>query len=303
MVAVGFFFAPIAPLVALAAAVVFWISSWVYKYQLMFVFVSRTESGGVSSVYNSTRYAVSDIPSADVERRHQSFTRQCHPHAVHHGSQYVVDCDTRSRFLLTYSSAIGLQYTFKSLYWIATIPPILFILVFKAYIHRTFQTSFRYYIPSEQELQEAQVHSKRADASGNKLEKRFGHPSLHSELFTPMVHKNMTHLLAQVYSGKISNVQTKIGDIPGQKVDAVMAAGIKFAGIEEVCDRFHTAHIHLMYLISRSITLPTTPRCINVIVASLTGTHGPCRLSISLLWKDPSRADGRRLRRPNSTNM
>lgn len=45
---VALFFAPLAPLVAVAAAIVFWISSWVYKYQLMFVFVSKTETGGVS---------------------------------------------------------------------------------------------------------------------------------------------------------------------------------------------------------------------------------------------------------------
>ena len=48
MAAVGLLFAPLAPLVALAAAIVFWMSSWVYKYQLMFVFVSKVESGGVS---------------------------------------------------------------------------------------------------------------------------------------------------------------------------------------------------------------------------------------------------------------
>lgn len=47
MVAVGILFAPIAPLVVIEAAVVFWISSFVYKYQLMFVFVSKVESGGV----------------------------------------------------------------------------------------------------------------------------------------------------------------------------------------------------------------------------------------------------------------
>ena len=35
-------------LVALAAAVVFWISVMVYKYQIMFVYVSKVESGGVS---------------------------------------------------------------------------------------------------------------------------------------------------------------------------------------------------------------------------------------------------------------
>jgi hypothetical protein len=45
---VAMVFAPLAPLVALAGAVVFWLSSWVYKYQLMFVFTSKVESGGVS---------------------------------------------------------------------------------------------------------------------------------------------------------------------------------------------------------------------------------------------------------------
>jgi hypothetical protein len=49
MAAVGLVFAPLAPLVAVAAAVVFWISSVVYKYQLMFVFVTKVESGGVCS--------------------------------------------------------------------------------------------------------------------------------------------------------------------------------------------------------------------------------------------------------------
>lgn len=48
MVAVGFVFAPLAPLVVVAAAIVFFLSSFVYKYQLMFVFVSKVETGGVS---------------------------------------------------------------------------------------------------------------------------------------------------------------------------------------------------------------------------------------------------------------
>jgi hypothetical protein len=48
MGAVGLVFAPLAPLVALAAMIVFWMSSWVYKYQLMFVYISKVETGGVS---------------------------------------------------------------------------------------------------------------------------------------------------------------------------------------------------------------------------------------------------------------
>jgi len=50
MGAVGLVFSPLAPLVSLVAAIVFWISSFVYKYQLMYVFVTRVESGGVSIV-------------------------------------------------------------------------------------------------------------------------------------------------------------------------------------------------------------------------------------------------------------
>lgn len=46
---VALVFAPIAPLVVLLAAIVFWMGSWVYKYQLMFVYISRVETGGVSA--------------------------------------------------------------------------------------------------------------------------------------------------------------------------------------------------------------------------------------------------------------
>ena len=51
MAAIGFMFCPQAPLLVLAAAIVFWMSSFVYKYQLMFVFVSKVESGGVCEFY------------------------------------------------------------------------------------------------------------------------------------------------------------------------------------------------------------------------------------------------------------
>lgn len=49
MATVGLLFAPLAPLVTLAAAIVFWLCFWVYKYQLMFIYVTRVESGGVST--------------------------------------------------------------------------------------------------------------------------------------------------------------------------------------------------------------------------------------------------------------
>lgn len=73
MATIGFVFAPLAPLVTVMACAVFWskyplpfmiesnfhrffsVSSIVYKYQLMFVFVTRVESGGVS-IFGITRW-------------------------------------------------------------------------------------------------------------------------------------------------------------------------------------------------------------------------------------------------------
>jgi hypothetical protein len=63
-------------------------------------------------------------------------------------------------------SAIGFQYKFKSLIWLCTVPPILIVLAFKLYINRHFDRVFRYYIPSEEEVQQAKVHSERADNTG-----------------------------------------------------------------------------------------------------------------------------------------
>ena len=78
-------------------------------------------------------------------------------------------------------------------------------MLFKVYTNRVFDRPFRYYVPTEDELRQAKVHSQRADMSGNRLEKRFGHPALHAELFTPMLHAKMMPLLSEVYKGKISH--------------------------------------------------------------------------------------------------
>ena len=82
MAAVGLVYAPLAPLVALAAAVVFWISSVVYKYQLMFVFVSKVESGGVSEPYWGVKCFFSSFLSAPLEHRLQPSTCLPHFHAI-----------------------------------------------------------------------------------------------------------------------------------------------------------------------------------------------------------------------------
>ncbi|KAF5348705.1 hypothetical protein D9758_006773 [Tetrapyrgos nigripes] len=199
MGAVGLVFAPLAPLVALAAAIVFWMSSWVYKYQLMFVFITKVESGGRlwNVVINRLLFSVVLM---------------------------------QALMLLT----IGLQYGFKSFTWLCTIPPIFMIAAFKVYINRAFDPKFRYYTPTEEELRLAKVHSERGDIKGHRLEKRFGHPALHAELFTPMLHAKMMPLLGQVYGGKIGSEETKLKEYGGQKMGAqIVEGGVRIAAISQ----------------------------------------------------------------------
>jgi hypothetical protein len=198
MAAVGLVFAPLAPLVVVSATVVFWMSSWVYKYQLMFVFVSKVETGG-------------RLWNVIINR--------------------LLFCVLLMQMLMVLT--IGLQYRFRSLAWLTTLPPILIVILFKFYLNRSILPAFNYYNPTEEELRMAKVHSERSDTRGNRLEKRFGHPSLHTELFTPMLHANMASLLSQVYSGKIARDEAKLDEYGGQKMQTQVVEGIKIAAIQD----------------------------------------------------------------------
>lgn len=161
--------------------------------------------------------------------------------------------------------------------WLSTIPPILFVLVFKIYLNHTFQRAFQYYIPTEEQLRVAHVHSTRSDNAGNKLEKRFGHPALHMELYTPMVHAHMTQLLPEVFHGKISNVKAKLDDFGGSKVDAsVVMGGVKIAGIEEV--RSLTSLLSSLHL-NTDVCCSATSSTIHHYIAATVETTGTRNLS------------------------
>lgn len=164
---------------------------------------------------------------------------------------------------------MGLQYRFSSFQWVATIPPILIVAIYKFYINRTYLPAFNYYNPTEEELRLAKVHSERADASGNRLEKRFGHPALHAELFTPMVFKEMVPLLSQVYSGKLNTEKTRMNEYGGQQMEAkVLPGGIRIAAIDQVCCPLP---IELLLNISFRETWNMTSLYISAIVVNLIG--------------------------------
>ncbi|KAJ6497705.1 DUF221-domain-containing protein [Mycena sanguinolenta] len=196
MAAVGLIFAPLVPLVSLAAAIVFWISSWVYKYQLMFVFITKVETGGRLWNVVINRVLVS------------LFLMQC-------------------LMVLT----IGLQVSFRSTKMIIAIPPVLMIIVFKMWINNKFDQTFYYYLPDEEELCAAHVHSTRSDTARHRLQNRFGHPSLHAELFVPCVHADQMKLLRQVYGGKIESTgEDKTKDVND---DVEVLGGLRIAAIQQ----------------------------------------------------------------------
>lgn len=179
------------------------------------------------------------------------------------------------------SLAIGLQFGFRTWLWLSAVPPIFLILAFKIYIYRTYVPAFYYYNPTEEEIRVARVYSERADAQSNRLEKRFGHPALHAELFTPMLHKNMMPLLSEVYHGKIDSDLAKLDEYGGQRMEAqVVPGGIKIAAVDQVCScafdttSYINAHTFFLFHHCRMI-LCMTPFCTNVTGVNLTGTNGP----------------------------
>jgi calcium permeable stress-gated cation channel len=135
-------------------------------------------------------------------------------------------------------SAIGLQFGFRTLLWFSAVPPIFLILAFKIYINLTYLPAFKYFTPIEEEIGVAKVYSMLGDAQNHSLVKRFGHPALNTELFTPMLHKNMMPLLSEIYRGKINNDHAKLDEYGGQKMEAqVVPGGLKIAAIDTVCSR------------------------------------------------------------------
>ncbi len=137
---------------------------------------------------------------------------------------------------------MGLQLKFSSFQWIASVPPILIVIGYKIYINRFYSPAFNFFNPSDEELRVAEVYSQRADHKGNRLEKRFGHPALHAELFTPMLHKNMMPLLSEVYQGNIGKEKARLDEYGGQQMEAqVVPGGIKIAAIDQVsCNAAYT---------------------------------------------------------------
>ncbi|GAA6005269.1 uncharacterized protein JCM10292_005362 [Rhodotorula paludigena] len=172
LVVVALVYAPIAPLVALFGVGAFAIQYWVSKYNLLYVAVPRSETGG--RLWN---VAINRCLMALI--------------LMH----------------IFMGVSIGLQ-TKRWLYAVILVPPIVAVCIFKVFLDRSFRDRFRWYIPGEAEM--AAVHMHHADARKNRLQKRFGHDALSEPLYTPMLHKSVQHLLPTIYNGRIGQSEGKV---------------------------------------------------------------------------------------------
>ncbi|EJT96751.1 DUF221-domain-containing protein [Dacryopinax primogenitus] len=196
MATVALLYAPLAPLVPVMATVVFWISSFIYKYQLMFVFTTKIESGG--RMWN-----------------------------------VVINRLLMATVFMQLLMALTMWLGAGRLAAISMVPPILIVLAFKMYTARVFNGRFMFHTPDGDELAVGKVYSQKADVKRARLGKRFGHPALHAELFTPMVHANMAKLLPEVYHGRLTYGTAKVAEYGNQKLGAQIAGGITIASVEQ----------------------------------------------------------------------
>ncbi|KAK6333260.1 hypothetical protein TWF718_011080 [Orbilia javanica] len=170
---IAFTFAPIQPLVIPIACLYFAIDSFFRKYAFMYMFVTKTESGGMF-----WRVLVNRVLVAS------SFGN------------------------IVTAGVVWINFNGRTAIW-ALFPIIIFI-GFKIYCMRVFDNKLDFYtkvVDAENAsggpnggaqivISEAAQKKHRED----RLSDRYGHPALTRKLLTPLVHEKAKHVLARVYS-------------------------------------------------------------------------------------------------------
>lgn len=164
-------YSTIQPLVLPAAALYFSIDIWLKKYLLLYIFVTKTESGGMF-------WRV-------------LFNRLCFGTML---SNCVV-------FLIMWVKGDGTRMQFY-----ASLPLPVIMIIFKIYCSKTFDTEMHYCSTTNaRKNADGGLAQKDPLRSQNFLAKRFGHPALYKPLITPMVHARAQNILAAVYKGRLTD--------------------------------------------------------------------------------------------------
>lgn len=173
-VTVALCFATVQPLVLLINFIYFLLDGWLKKYLLLYIFITKTESGGQfwNILFNRLLFAtvLANCVAAIVIKGCQ-------------GSWTMMGC----------------------------MAPLPFIIIgFKIYCDRTFADKYKYYATSLHDIEALANPSKRA-RKHDKVGIKFGHPALYKPLITPMVHAKSKHLLPTIYKGRMEQEDSNFG--------------------------------------------------------------------------------------------
>lgn len=173
--AVALSFGGLQPLALAITALYFWLDSFAKKYMLLYIFITKYESGGMfwRTLYN--RIIVCVILSNIVT------------------------------VLLIASKAEDGNWPM-----LAAMAPLPFLIgAFKWYCARTFDDDIHYYSTGKALRDEELAKGEHKRRKGDRVATRFGHPALFKPLMTPMVSAKSQHLLKSIYSGRTSVEDTR----------------------------------------------------------------------------------------------
>lgn len=157
-------YATVAPLILPFALLYFVVGGFTFKYSLLYVAVTKVESGG-------------------------AFWRP------------LVN---RMLLTAGFSNLVLFVITWVKINIftaIAVVPTMVLIIFFKIYLLKAFDPRFDYYASSDKALSMPVVHHN--DLKKDRLRTRFGHPSLTQKLIVPMVHERSRPLLKEIYRGRL----------------------------------------------------------------------------------------------------
>jgi len=163
-------YAVIQPLVLPAAALYFAIDVALKKYLLLYIFVTKTESGGMFWRTLFNRFLFGTILS-----------------------QIVI-------FMAVWVRG---DDTHVQAYAVAPLP--FLVIGFKIYCRKAFDDKIQFYATRAVRSSNAEAGVKDQSLKNDRLAARFGHPALYKPLITPMVHAKAQNVLASVYRGRLTD--------------------------------------------------------------------------------------------------
>ena len=161
-------FATLQPIVLPVTALYFTIDAWLKKYLLLYVFVTKTESGGQfwRIIFNRLLFAA-----------------------------------TLANIIV--ALIVKARGTWTQIFSMAPLPVLL--LGFKLYCRKAFDDQCKYYTKATLKDPESGTAPAKQSRRNDRLGTRFGHPALYKPLITPMVHAKAKGVLSQIYRGRLKS--------------------------------------------------------------------------------------------------